>query len=497
MDNNHNSFKKFVYYNVCQCNTQCIDLKIKDLDEIKNKNCTQITKGQKEYDENDYDTLINNALTYFIEQDILIKQGTKYYIMNPITKIKMRLNWENIKSIETVEIKELIWLLRKFIVDMLLKKLMTVIVLDIDFKVFSVGSTSLSSDYDITLYGDNKSKLYIIKGFQKEFTNLFNDDSAVVFDTNIYGKAYISFIKDAYFTEELQDFYYMKPTPIDSQTTWSLIKYLSNLRDAFGEYIYNDMVSFMTKKIPQFYHLNVATKTMIYLRNKDSSKVNYDNLFNIENAFLKRYKDKLLGMSDYISLINFYGIETYFTRGAFMDTVVNNQMCKKDAIPLNDSDYLASILENAGFFFLHNNKTKYIKRVQTSITNLISKYSVYKVLLEVPELQELNKIFGELGSDPDKNYCKWTSDTDFNLMKCEKFSMFNIILKVIFKLLQIYSIEHPTTFDKDNFPFYFEYVSKNTQELGSSILSTPIFNVKESESLSLSSLFEQRESTIS
>lgn len=468
---NATSFKQFVFDNVCQCYSQCIDLpelsiKVKQEQSI----CSQILKGDSDRSDSDYDQIIDIALDYFIDQQILVRQGTKFYVVNPNTNTKLKLTWENIKTIESDEIKRLLWLLRKLIVDMIIKKLLVKYNVSDTFKVYSVGSASLSSDYDITLYGSTDNKLDIIKGFQREFMMIFHEESALVFDTNLYGKAYISFLEDSFFTEPVscnQKFYYIKTTPPDSQMMWGMIKYLSDLRTAFGEHVYNDLVDFMISKLPGFHCLSIATSTLINLKNKDSSIVNYDNLFNIESAFLNKYTDKHLGMSDYISLVNFYGVETYFTRGAFMDTVVNNQMCKGEVIELNDCDYICSILENAGFFFLHNNKTKYVKRVRVSIDKLCNKYSMYNDIKQLPEVKMLNSVLQELGPDSDKNYCKWVERDDFNLLKCEKFKLFNVLFKIVFKLLQMYANTYSTvSMNRYNFPFFYTFVNSSTKELG-------------------------------
>ena len=132
-----------------------------------------------------------------------------------------------------------------------------------------------------------------------------------------------------------------------------------------------------------------AHDILIFLRNRDSSIVNYNNLFKMENIFKKKYIEslsdlmensdiELLALHDYISIINFYGTETYFTRGAFIDIVINKQMCNNDnfvPLELTQIDYITSILENAGFFFTHSNKLKYINSVYNTLLILIEFHS--------------------------------------------------------------------------------------------------------------------------
>ena len=435
-----------------------------------------------------YDALLDNAIKYFEKEEILIKSGIKYYINDK--NLKVKLTWENIKAIESNERKELFWLFRKLIVDTILRELLLKFQISNDkFKIYSVGSTSLSSDYDITLYGKNDDKVNIITEFQKRFKEIFGEDSAVVFDTNIYGKAYISFNPSEeekeyynYVSCNNQTFYYVKASSAeDSQLMWGLVKYLRDIRDAFGEHVYNDLFLFMTKKIKGFKHLYNANKTLIYLRNKDSEKINYTSLFEIEDSFINAYEDKLLGLNEYISLTNFYGIETYFTRGAFLDTVVNGQMCKTDTVILSSVDYISSILENAGFFFLHNNKTKYFIRVYNSILKLVKNFPEFTDIEKTIHFIKFKNIIEGLrtkkdGKDEyDTRYCKWVGDDDFDFLYCEKFSLFNILFKLIYTLLSLYNTHHPNiSNDGYTFPFYFNYVIKSTSELGSPTSITPI-----------------------
>ena len=471
------SFKKFMYENICQCLEQCIEIKPSNFVVKKQQICSQII-NIPEIKDKSYDNLINNVLDYFVNNNILIKIGIKYYIINDDDKLK--LTWENIKTIKYSNIKELLWLFRKVIIDTILRKILLKIH-DPDFKIYSVGSSNITSDYDITLYGDTHDKSYVIKKFKQEFNNYFHEDSSLVFDTNIYGEAYITFKPEQ---EQLQfytkincnniEFYYLNQSNNDSQLMWGLVKYLSDIRDSFGEYIYNDLVHFMENKISSL-HIYNAKKTLIYLRNKDKDSIKYEILFNIKNNFIKSYDDELVGISDYTSLINYYGTETYYTRGAFLDIVVNNQMCKKDIIQLNDSDYIVSILENAGFFFIHNNKTKYIIRVYNTLIKLINSYTEFDTIKTSQSFKILDSIIKNLGKNPDENYCKWvledSDDEPFNLLKCEKYSIFNHLFNIIYKLLSIYTSLHHS--NESNFIFYNNYVTKNTSELGSPNIPSP------------------------
>jgi hypothetical protein len=189
----------------------------------------------------------------------------------------------------------------------------------------------------------------------------------------------------------------------------------------------------------------------------------------------------LLGTSDYTSLVNFYGTETYFTRGAFLDIVVNKQMCKT-SIQLQDIDYISSILENSGFFFLHNDKTKYFIRVVNTL-GLLIKNNKYKILQYSNEYEKIIEIFNNIKTVNEKgevsydtNYCQWIDEKTFDLLKCEKYTIFNLLLKINYEILNIYSYFYSiiklNINEIETFKFYYKFVKNDTLILGKKISNT-------------------------
>jgi hypothetical protein len=82
---------------------------------------------------------------------------------------------------------------------------------------------------------------------------------------------------------------------------------------------------------------------------------------------------------------------------------------------------------------------------------------------------------GKIEMSYDKKFCKWVGEDDFDLYKCEKFTLFNILFKLIYNLLSLYNDTHPyVSNDRYIFPFYFNYVIKSTSELGSPTTTTPV-----------------------
>jgi|LakMenE01Jun11ns_1017448.scaffolds.fasta_scaffold9936115_1 hypothetical protein len=478
---NENTFKEYVYENICQCPEQCL----LDNYQITNQsNCKEILPFYNINNIDFYDDKINEIINFFISSNILIKVGNKYYIETD--GIKLKLSWDNIKTLYNDNIKKLLWLFRKCIVDLLLKKIINLLQLDkkVNFKIYSVGSNNLSSDYDITLYGDTTDKGNVITLFEKEFKNIFFEHSSVVFDTNLYGKSFISFEKNDLSTEficnnDIQPIYILKKSSEHSQLVWALVKYFQDIRNAFGESIFNNMVEFLNNNIT-LPHINIAFETRIYLNNKDPDIIQYNKLFsqNFEKGFIQTYSSEelLQGTSDYISLLNFYGNETYFTRGAFLDIVINTQMCK-NKIKLDDIDYITSILENSGFFFLHNNKTKYFIRVVNTLYILFNTSDKYKILEFSKEYEQVKKILDSIKTvdendkiSYDEKYCKWIDEKTFDLLKCEKYTIFNLLLKINYEILKIYSYFYDDNIiKKETFPFYYKFVKSDTVVFGKKI----------------------------
>lgn len=499
-----------IYKEICQCYSQCLKFEDSDYKLSKEANiCNKITIDDNN-DNTNLSNLINKSISFLIKNNYIKAIGDinnhKYYITVNGTTVK--LNWENIKNLKDKNKPEgeLFWLFRKLIVDSLLKIIInehrkneTYITIANgdqlliskdefnDVKIYSVGSTDITSDYDITLYSNNNYIIdIIIEEFQNKFMKIFGEHSSIVFDTNIYGKAYIIFdcnkhceinylpIDLSKCSNQKESFYYIKSLNnnkglIDgisgqykcNQVIWGLIKYLRDLRDSFGENIYNKYFNFIQKNVNNNNILDITQETLIYLRN---TNITYTDLIENEDIHRKDYKlnnfSSLLFTNDYISLINFYGKETYFTRGAFLDTVVNSQMCKgsEPVIELYKEDYIASILENAGFFFLHNDKTKYLKRVKNSLILLIKNNKEYEYLLKSIYVHDLFNVTSD-----NYDYCNWVDNDDFNLLKCEKYDMFQVIFKIIYRLLKTYLSD----IEFVNFPFYTIYIKEQLAQLRS------------------------------
>jgi hypothetical protein len=70
-----------------------------------------------------------------------------------------------------------------------------------------------------------------------------------------------------------------------------------------------------------------------------------------------------------LSLINVFTAESYYTRGAFLDVVVNQQMCKSGVLQVDRDAYIDSFTENVAEHLIHS-KQKYHDRATAALAKL-------------------------------------------------------------------------------------------------------------------------------
>lgn len=382
---------------------------------------------------------------------------------------QLLLRWTTIKNLDTSLLTRM-WFFRKAIVDCCIKFILTELkTLDVytdaeidSIKIFAVGSVKLTSDYDLTVYSSPTLSVYIIRRFGQIIQDLFNETPDIIFDTNVYGKGFVEF-KDI--TPEMNDhgyilgecgekkFYYLRDDPIyyDSQLMWALTKFIQGTKFALGEDIYKQVSFFYKNNLRELYtghqHLDHAEYMLEYLSNK---QFDYSGLLGLSDYILKsKYTDsKILKMTDYISVTNFFGMETYYTKGAFMDVVIMNQTCKNEKlmnVKLEIIDYLVSIIENTGFFFLHNEKDKYLLRILGSLNKIIDQTSTFigsgKLSSKIPkiiktELDLLLKKVKFFNKDADR-ICSGVIQLEITKY-CIKPEIYQFLLQNVFKLLKWY-----------------------------------------------------------
>jgi hypothetical protein len=266
----------------------------------------------------------------------------------------------------TLFVKMLYWYFRKIVVDLVLADVNKKIKLKKGeiLNTEAVGSVSLTSDYDITVYSNymGSSTPYVVsRTFEKNIENLFSIESDVLFDTNIY---YSSFAREAKegepdsFECNPNQFVYIFPAnryEKQQQHVWAALKIIQGLKklnlDLFpnGDEIY--------LKLQELYDILI----------KDSTRV--EPAYNLESEMIKRPETRD-GRLNYLSWMNFKSKETYFTRGAFIDIVLNLQKCKSRSFKIETDEYIDSLVENFVDLSVHvNKKEKYIKRIMMILTN--------------------------------------------------------------------------------------------------------------------------------
>lgn len=397
-----------------------------------------------------------STLIKFVKYKLLyIGDFGEYYLLND-----KELSWNNIKELKLVDTiqnntlidyiskkyktshiavyKILLWYFRKIFVNSLIFDLVGYYKTckgkenDFDLDFNSVGSIKISSDYDITLSGNNYKYISLIIGkFTSIVERIFKNSEDFVFDTNIYG---VGFSKKTSKKDRLDKLHYgceitcnntqfcitklnikNEKKDINDQHIWAFIKLLSNLQICIKQneiYIKCDdknKSNVLSNDFQDSY--NCILDTIIQSYNKlykneyDLISSNDEDyvlfLLNKADKFIKKHPksygfkdsdffygiyanliataDKLIdkyGINNYISLVNYYGVETYYTRGAYLDVVVNQQTCKNtlnmNSTNVNKDGYLDSFIENCSDFILHNFKDKYKKRALSALYNILS-----------------------------------------------------------------------------------------------------------------------------
>lgn len=328
-------------------------------------------------------------------------------------------------------VKYLFWYFRKAMVDTTTRSILN----DTQVTAVSVGSTNVDSDYDITLYGDNHNIFKTINAFNTKLVDLFNADPDVVFDTNMYG---VSFIKSG------SDYQC-------GSNSFSLVKSLKNLS--------NDSVVLqnvwaiikVVAKLNEIQKSDEGLHELLFNTLQNTNNTNFVMILQIAEMFVNRYEpshdlyDKMVRAIEtidaeseeylnFISFVNYNGLETYFTMGAFINVVVNGQMCKdpnalsKERVPLSIHEYYDSIVENLADLMVHYNKEKYLSRAKLGLLSLAAK-------LSSDSLERINSVLKSLNQiESLQNQCKRV-DT---LIYCSKFMLMNTCMQCIKEVSEVY-----------------------------------------------------------
>ncbi len=229
-------------------------------------------------------------------------------------------NWETDKGTREY------YAFRKKLVDALLEHVMRDIVKcpDKECTFKSVGSTTLFSDYDVSVLGPKSAE--IVDVFNREFRLLFNGrESATVFDTNVYGGSWL----------DMNGKQIVAPQHVNarSQRVWAFIK----------------VDLFVTSE--ERFKLSNLLSQAIAKRKKLDVGINRQNLTAMNKAYVKELYNvqhaNAATMEEKMSRANYYGAETYFTQGAFLHVVGEIQMKRRD-LTITLDQYMDSFVENIG-----------------------------------------------------------------------------------------------------------------------------------------------------
>lgn len=232
------------------------------------------------------------------------------------------------------------------------------------------GSTNLTSDYDITLDGNYSS--FISKRFDSTINKLFSNTPAIVFDTNVYFTSFItSHITQndpdfTSFTCMSKEYNVSKKDKVISgdQHVWSALKIFQVLVDYEEEGTFDDQTNFAF-----FYNFQYLSKSLCAKISISKTSIKLFGEFLTSKDDLKGRHRALMNC---LSMINEKSDEAYYTRGAFLDVVLNQQLCKETVnYSLDYHDYLDSFIENVAFFYAHNQTSeKYKVRFMKAAKNL-------------------------------------------------------------------------------------------------------------------------------
>jgi len=308
-------------------------------------------------------------------------RGHRYFLPNGQT-----MEWENVIMMNNTEYLAKYGEFRKEIVDSILDFCLLQTKCTDECTLQKAGSTNLTSDYDITLNGVMAAEAH--ECFENTFYKLFGDTSPVVFDTNVYGVGFFEPLPVAMEADFQSEVNSRVPTFSKSKRNRSTIKgftffpyidndevkhikYISLAKEdintiknqriwAFVKFLMYADVDFRTiseekgGNVLFWEDLEEARKIKAQLDNvRGNIEEIYSNLlYEVADIFLEfeDVKDKDLPelkrkYQNAISEANYYGSETYLTRGAFFH-VVGRMQVKIDKLPISTDEYIDSYIEN-------------------------------------------------------------------------------------------------------------------------------------------------------
>ena len=321
---------------------------------------------------------------------------------------------------------------RKLIVDNLLIEIIKDFNCSNQCKFGAVGSVTPFSDYDVSVSGPYATE--IVVEFNKRFRKIFKHESAIIFDTNIYGASFVEEFFTNNFNEYIKEgkiFHYVKESgnkDIRSQRIWALIKLNLFLNDKERKFLEKELaiIKDRTKYLDSIItdRDDIQKMNIIYGKTLQKYKT-YKNMMsgfkldkNGDKNSLKKLQSLKEHYKDSLSLTNYFGNEMYFTHGAFIHIVANTQ--SKMNIPLTKNEYMDSFIENMGDLFKELNHYDNPKELICPIlTEKLSKYfsRASNALVKLGYIEEEKSYFTSeevrkrVRNIEKRNDCKSTDET--------------------------------------------------------------------------------------
>lgn len=411
------------------------------------------------------------------------KNGDKYYFLYTGEKQISQFGWNEVIDTGNAELLQYANELRKKYVDTLRKLITTYLAsscptsasANIACQVSAVGSTSPTSNYDVTVTSFLVATI-IVENFNKYFFEFWNDTSGKVFDTNFYGNSFfINIYSSINYNKKLDSLYntidtgrqrlfYLPPENLDEaiqdlinqqQLRWLILKiYL--YRDEFSIVNNNGLLNTSLTKIEElilnymlqkysnkkennqkslkekFIELN-SQKPAANSSNPNEYRKKLDQLYvsklriidknhqdyqlsNI-NTNLNKRNELLKELIDSISLCNFFGSETYFCMGTIYHVVGHIQGLGN--FVMSSEYYVQSMLENLIDVFRYSQK---IGNDNFKFVLKASKY-IFRIYDAIQKYLEITKNGNE--SSPSEETKK--NNTTSNLKVANKKNLFNNI----------------------------------------------------------------------
>ena len=186
---------------------------------------------------------------------------------------------------------------------------------------------------------------------------------------------------------------------VETQTVDGITPELINLFEMIRVYFYKKF----NTRLPEVRRLSQVSERNDDFSDDDSGEESVEGFDYNDLPFeLVRKQDDYAQLLNTISIFNYFGEETYYTRGAFMHVVMSMQTCKGGTFKeLSDHDLIDSFIENFADFIMHNGKKKYVLRMRSALESMKngSNSSIKGKLLELLKIFETKEPLITVESD--------------------------------------------------------------------------------------------------